>query len=114
MNTSTPDLDYATREALPVVRDVWCPGNGTRYELFITRPATGDAMFVWLNASPGPGRAMAVHPDGEIDAPYLMEKLAIHSEADAAALLLWLRRVGFTVYLPAGYDPQTARYTGRH
>ena len=112
MEPSTPTDDNAKRTSTQTVTDVWCPGNGTRYELVITRPALGDATFVWTNAT-GHGRAMAVHPDGgEIDAPYLMEKLAINSEADAAALLLWLRKVGYRVFMPRGYDEQTARYVG--
>ena len=101
---STPTDDNARRAPIATVTDVWCPGNSTRYELFLTRPETGPILFAWLNPGRGPGRTCELFEGNEYDGTYLMEKLGLTSMADAAALLAWLRRAGFSVYLPPDYN----------
>lgn len=103
---STPTSDNAQRTATHTVTDVWCPGNATRYDLFLSRPASGPILLAWLNPGrsiPNAGRAIEVFDGNEYDAWYLEEKLDC-STADAAAILAWLGRMGFLVCQPDGYD----------
>ena len=110
---STPRASNELRETVDIVRDAWCPGNATRYELVITRPMVGNAVLVWQNATPrGGGLAFTFNPDEEIDLDYLMGKMGIKSEADGAAILAWLGRMGIRVHMPGGFNEHGC-YTGK-
>ena len=108
-----------------VARDDYQPGNGTRYDLRLVRIAPDsprpETLLLWLNPLRGGARSMPLY-DGCFTSTYLEEKLGC-GEADAAALLGWLRDRAaaieaegkprpWEVDMPDGYD-QHGRYVGR-
>lgn len=112
---STPSVSTAV-----VTGDDYQPGNGTRYDLRLVRTER-ETILLWLNPLRGGACSMPLY-DGCFTSTYLEEKLGC-GEADAAALLGWLRdraaaivAVGratpWEVDMPDGYD-QHGRYIGR-
>lgn len=83
--------------------EAWEPGNGSRYEVLLVPGVGMNKVFAWLNA-PGGGRCMYINPYGVVHSGYLMEKMALRSIRDAAALLRWLHNNGVEVYLEEEHE----------
>ena len=68
--------------------DVWCPGNGTRYEVMLVEEEE-TYVFVWLNA-PQHGRALRIGKHTFLHVAYFGDKLGYHNETDLFALMRWM------------------------
>ena len=82
------------------------PGNATRYDLYYG-PANSSGLkyiLVWALRGGSGGQAFVFDRDGVVSADYLMEKMALSSIADAAALLAFLSEQGVSVVMPQGFS----------
>lgn len=76
------------------MRLIWEPGNGTRYELCVTRfegPLFGcsEGGFVVVGPFPDKLRAMVVPTDMDLHFTYVMEKMGL-GEIDASCVTVML------------------------
>ncbi len=74
---------------------LWEPGNGTRYEILITKAATSifgasQGGFVVVGPFSDKLRAMVVSPEGGLHYTYVMEKMGLN-EIDASCVTVMLR-----------------------
>jgi len=91
------------------------PGNGTRYFLaygdFGT--LTGETLLVWLRRGDVGGTAFRVRSHfAVISQDYLMEKMGIQNDADAAALLGFLADRGHEVWISSNHDSRGRYLSG--
>jgi hypothetical protein len=92
----------------------YCPGNGTRYYCVLADVGGGMFLLSWLRNSDTGGTAFLFSKGSFIAPSYIMEKMNLHNEGDAVALLLLIYREipGMQVLLPTGYNPETGCWDG--
>ena len=78
----------------------WCPGNGTRYDIFYAVDESGRVYFTWLFSGRSGGTTLSFDPGIYIHYSYLMEKMNLKREGDAAGLLAFLHSRGYNVGMP--------------
>ncbi|MAG27724.1 hypothetical protein CMI47_19505 [Candidatus Pacearchaeota archaeon] len=80
----------------------WDPGTGVKYDILFGKDSDSRFVICWLMLG-GSGGVVLAWRDNHIVSSYLIEKMNT-SDADATALLLFLRTKGFSVTLPDGFD----------
>ena len=81
------------------------PGNGSRYFLAYGPLNKGEHLFVWLRRNDVGGTAFRVMSHFTVIAQdYLMEKMGIQNDADAAALLGFLESQGHEIRIHSNHD----------
>ena len=85
-----------------MIRYEWCPGNGTRYDLFYDKK--GDKAFIaWMRYGGSAGICMSF--SHFLHYTYVEEKMKINT-ADAVGILKFLQEMGHDV----GYPPSDVVY----
>jgi len=89
----------------------FCPGNGTRYDLLLVEL---DQFYVlcWLNKDgANSGKTMKLTKGTNfLHHSYMQEKLNVRSDADIAAVLVWVNRITdgkLDIEVPHGFDGQS-------
>jgi hypothetical protein len=86
----------------------YSPGNGTLYKLTLETLYDGKYkknLLIWLNPSDRLGGiCIDLQDSTHLDWDTLQRQMDIHSQADVAAILVWLEKQGaFSVRLPPGF-----------
>ena len=86
----------------------YSPGNGTLYKLALETLHDGEYkknLLIWLNPSDRLGGICVDLQDSTyLDYDTLQRQMDVHSQADVAAILVWLKTQGeFSIRLPPGF-----------
>ena len=101
-------------------RHVWCPGNGTRYDLYHgeTNDNPSKIFISWMRHGGSGGYSFAFTRDTFLHYSYIMEKMQLN-EADAAGILSFISKILFVkVGMPPSYNkdgiysPSTNSWSG--
>ena len=101
-----------------IERAIWEPGNATRYVLMYGRwggsDEAGGHFLNWLNANSECGGVCMVWRGDEVGWRDVCHNLGAN-RADAAAILAYIRTLGFKVAMPSDFnqdglwDPKSSR-----
>ena len=87
-------------------RQIWCPGNGTRYDLYYSETEDNPTkLFIsWMRYGGSGGYSFAFRPDTHVHYTYIMEKMGL-GEGDAAGILSFIsKQLGINITMPPGFN----------
>ena len=92
-------------------RHEWCPGNATRYDLFLSdyseKNSDGEPVsywvLCWMSEGGAGGKAFRFRTDDCIHHTYLLEKMGIN-EGDAPGILSFIEELGVGVVYPSWFE----------
>ena len=84
----------------------WTPGNGTFYDLILSKPNEDEYVLCWMRQGGSGGNAFRFRTESHIFYSYLMEKMDIR-EGDTPGILSFMEELGVSVTYPYWFEKES-------